>query len=233
MGTRGPFVEVNQVKVAVIIPWRYQQSREYAVRLVADWYATNLPDATVVKVDSDDEVFNLSAARNLGVRQHSDYDVVILNDADTIPDLATLQEAIEQCQETGLVHLPYNEYRSLRLTGTQEYLGGKPVDECDHLVVDGACSGVYVTTPDTWWSHNGQDESFRGWGFEDAAWWVAHTTLLGQEPQRHVGRVYAFHHESSLKEGDQYSANAARCYEYLQAEGDVEAMRRLVFGDSA
>lgn len=221
------------MNIVVVIPWRYQASREYAVKLVTAWYANNLPEAKIVKVDADDELFNLSAARNLGVKQNGDSDVVILNDADTIPELAALQEAIEQCQHTGLVHLPYNEYRSLQLTGTHEYLNGKPADQCDHLVVDGACSGIYVTTPQTWWSHNGQDESFRGWGFEDAAWMAAHKTLLGQEPRRHDGRVYAFHHESADKEGKQYEANAARCFAYLQAEGDVEAMRRLVFGDSA
>ncbi len=213
----------------MIIPWREQESRRYALRLVQSWYADNLPDALVILADAPGDPFNLSASRNLGMRMASDADVVILNDADTIPDIAPLRAAIEECQSSGAVHLPYTQYRSLMLLGTQEYLRGVPQEECGHLVVDGACSGVYVTTPETWWMHGGQDEHFRGWGFEDAAWLAAHRTLLGMDPVRHEGNVYAFHHEGAVKEGPQYEANAARCFHYLEAEGDVEAMRKLVF----
>ena len=92
----------------------------------------------------------------------------------------------------------------------------------------GACSGVYVTTPATWWAHGGQDESFRGWGFEDAAWYLAHQTVLGEEPRRHSGRVYALHHEAAPREGEQYEANARLMDEYRAAAGDAEAMRQLV-----
>lgn len=219
-------------QVGVVIPWRPTHSRQYALNLVKDWYAENLSDARVILSDLEGDPFNLAGSRNKGVRELEDCDVVVLNDADTIPEVDPLIEAIEQCQKTGLVHLPYNEYRSLRLIGTHEYLRKTPADRCDHLVVDGACSGVYVTTPQTWWSHNGQDEYFRGWGFEDAAWMAAHKTLLGHEPRRHEGRVYAFYHESAVKEGDAYTNNAARCYKYLQAEGDYAAMHRLVFGEA-
>lgn len=220
------------MNVAVVIPWRDKESRRYGLKLVQDWYAANLPDAEILLADTDDEPFNLSAARNKGVRELSDRDVVIINDADTLPSIEPLREAIEECATSGVVHLPYFAYHSLGVMGTQAYLRDQPLDQCPHLLVYGACSGVYVTTPETWWMHGGQDENFRGWGFEDAAWLYAHTTLLGEPPRRHEGSVYSLHHESATKQGENYTGNAYRCALYENANGNYDAMHDLVFGDT-
>jgi hypothetical protein len=85
-----------------------------------------------------------------------------------------------------------------------------------------------VTTPRTWWRHGGQDQRFRGWGFEDAAWYLAHETLLGEAPRRHPGHVYALHHTAEVREGPQYDANAALMERYRAAATSAEAMRTLV-----
>lgn len=218
-----------EMTVAVVIPWREQPSRRYAKNIVTDWYAEQFPNFMVALVDTDDTPFNLAACRNLGVRSAAGFDVVIINDADTVPEREPLIEAIEACIDSGVVHLPYNEYRSLMEEGTSEYLRGTALIDCHHLVVD-SVSGVFVTTPRTWLSHGGQDEAFRGWGYEDAAWFIAHTTLLGKEPERHEGRVYSMHHVSAVKEGDNYTENAARCFKYQMAQGDRLMVHSLVFG---
>lgn len=217
------------MRVLVGIPWRPQPHRVYAHDLTARRYRDLLPDADVVDVDTDHATFCLAACRNKAVRlaEAGGYDIAVLADADTLPERGPLLEAIEQARYSRFVHLPYDQYRSLRVDGTRQFQTGTPLERCNHLVVDGACSGVYVTTPATWWAHGGQDETFLGWGFEDAAWMAAHKTLLGAEPVRHMGSVYALHHESAVKKGPQYEANAARCYRYLQAEGDPDAMRAL------
>ena len=97
-------------------------------------------------------------------------------------------------------------------------------------LVRGACSGVYVTTPRTWAAHGGQDERFRGWGFEDAAWYLAHEALLGEPPIRHEGRVYALHHAPRCGPA-RVRANAALMDRYRAAEGDplrwLSSSRRL------
>lgn len=218
------------MRVLVAIPWRFQPHREYAHRIVADHYRELLPDATVVNVDTDHQPFCLAACRNKGVRvaETGGYDIAILGDADTLPEQKPLRAAIEQARYSRFVHLPYDQYRSLRAEGTAQHRAGTPLEDCDHLVVDGACSGVYVTTPKTWWAHGGQDEAFLGWGFEDAAWMAAHKTLLGAEPVRYPGSVFTLHHESQVKEGEQYTANAARCFRYHQAQDDPDAMRALI-----
>jgi hypothetical protein len=214
--------------VTIVIPWRAQPSRLAAFDAVVAWYRDALGDVPVLIVDSDDAVFNLARCRNLGVGRLADPDdVVVIGDADTIPERPALLEAIAAAQTSGRVHLPYTEYRWLGASGTAQFAAGAALADCDHEVVHGACSGVYVTTPATWASHGGQDERFRGWGFEDAAWHVAHETLLGEPPRRHPGRVYALHHVAEPREGEHYDANAALMERYRAAD-TPDAMRRLL-----
>jgi hypothetical protein len=218
------------VTLTVVIPWRPQPSRQSAYNTIVEWYTRNIDDVRILPIDSPDEVFNLARCRNLGMKTITDpHDVVVINDADTVPELAPLLAAISAAATSGLVHLPYNEYRWLGAEGTAQYAAGVEAGVCDFTLVRGACSGVYVTTPATWWSHGGQDERFRGWGFEDAAWNVAHETLLGAPPQRHEGRVFALHHEPQLREGPQYDANAELMALYRSATADPDAMRQFVF----
>ena len=219
--------------VTVIIPWRPQPSRLAAFEATSRWYVENLPGAVVRTVDSGEVPFNLARCRNVGIAGLPQDEVVVIGDADTIPSLEPLQEAIAAAATSGLVHLPYTRYQWLGALGTAAFFDGAPLDAIEATLVVGACSGVYVTTPRTWASHGGQDERFRGWGFEDAAWYVAHETLLGEAPRRHAGAVFALHHETQLRAGQQYEANAALRERYRDAEQSPEAMRELVFGHPA
>jgi hypothetical protein len=213
----------------VLIPWRPQPSRVPAFDTVVAWYRSEFGDVDIRTVDSEDDIFNLARCRNLGIALVGNPDqVVIINDADTIPERDALLEAVYGAATSGRVHLPYDEYRWLGAEGTAHVTAGVAHDDAAFELVHGACSGVYVTTPATWWAHGGQDETFRGWGFEDAAWYLAHETLLGEAPRRHAGRVYALHHEAAAREGEQYDANARLMEEYRAAAGDPVAMRRLV-----
>lgn len=215
--------------LTVIIPWRAQPSRLAALDAVVAWYQAEFPDADIRLVDSGDEPFNLARCRNLGVASAGNPDeVVVIGDADTIPEGASLRAAIAAASGSDLVHLPYTEYRWLGEAGMAQFVAGTPLADCEFELVRGACSGVYVTTPRTWALHGGQDERFRGWGYEDAAWYLAHETLLGAPPQRHEGRVFALHHVAETRSGAQYDANGAHMQRYRDAAGDSGAMRTLV-----
>lgn len=214
----------------VIIPWRAAESRIPAFDFVRDWYARYLPELPVRTVDTDDDVFVLAACRNRGIASLDPDEVVVVGDADTLPEPGPLRAAVAAARTSGLVHLPYTQYRWLGATGDAQLRAGVPAEECDHELVVGACSGVYVTTPRTWAAHGGQDERFRGWGFEDAAWYRAHEALLGAPPVRHEGRVYAMHHVAEVRAGARYDANAALMERYRAAEGGRAAMSQLVFG---
>ncbi|MET0673790.1 MAG: hypothetical protein ABWY37_09885 [Microbacterium pygmaeum] len=214
--------------VTVVVPWRPAPSRVPAFEFVLDWYARLLPEFAVRTVDTDDDVFVLAACRNRGIAAADPDEVVVVCDADTLPEPGSLREAVAAARTSGLVHLPYTQYRWLGAAGDAQLRAGVPADQCSHELVVGACSGVYVTTPRTWARHGGQDERFRGWGFEDAAWYLAHETLLGAVPVRHDGNVYAMHHVAEVRAGPRYEANAALMQRYRDAAGDPRAMAQLV-----
>ena len=214
---------------SVILPWRPSPSRIDAFERVTAWYARMLPELRVSTIDSPDPVFNLALCRNLAVATLDDPDdVVVLGDADTLPEPDALRAAIIDARTSGLVHLPYTAYHWLGATGSAQFAAGAAPEYCDFDLIKGACSGVYVTTRATWERHGGQDPRFRGWGYEDAAWNLAHTTLLGAPPQRHEGRVYALHHRAETRAGTQYEANAALMERYRSASGDASAMMSLI-----
>lgn len=212
----------------VVIPWRPAPSRVSAYEFVTDWYARHVPQATVRSIDTDDDVFVLAACRNRAVAAVPQDEVVVIGDADTFPEVDALRAAVAAARTSGRVHLPYTEYHWLGREGTAQLRDGVRPEDCVHELVRGACSGVYVTTPRTWAAHGGQDERFRGWGFEDAAWYLAHETLFGEPPVRHEGTVYALHHQAEVRAGERYDANAALMERYRAAAGDPQAMAQLV-----
>jgi hypothetical protein len=216
------------IEPVVVLPWRAAPSRIPAFERVLAWYAEQLPELQVRTVDTDDEPFVLAACRNRAMREAEPGQVVVVNDADTLPEPDALRAAIAAAAGDGFVHLPYTEYRWLGADGSAQFADGVPLESCVFELVRGACSGVYVATPETWAAHGGQDEGFRGWGFEDAAWFLAHQALLGAPPVRHEGRVYALHHVAEVRAGARYDANAARMERYRAAAGDPAAMRQLV-----
>lgn len=218
----------NDVAARIVIPWRPAPSRLDAFERVIAWYRTHFPDLDLRTIDTGDDPFVLAACRNAAMADAASDDVVVIGDADTLPEPAPLRAAIDAARTSDRVQLPYTAYRWLGREGSAQYAKGMPLDECDHELVIGACSGVYVATPRTWAQHGGQDERFRGWGFEDAAWYLAHEALTGGPPDRHPGRVYALYHAGETRAGANYDANAALMERYRASAGDREAMAQLV-----
>lgn len=213
---------------SIVIPWRPAPSRLDAFARVVTWYRTQFPEVELRTVDTGDDPFVLAACRNLAIAEAAPDEVVVIGDADTLPEVEPLRAAIHAARTSDRVQLPYTEYRWLGRGGSAQYADGVPLDQCEHELVVGACSGVYVATPRTWARHGGQDERFRGWGFEDAAWYLAHETLTGAPPERHPGRVYALYHVGETRAGTHYDANEARMERYRAAAGDPAAMAQLV-----
>jgi hypothetical protein len=101
---------MDKPKIYVVIPWKHQDSRLRAYEMVKDWYAKNLPEATVVSLTYSEIDWLPSHTRNLGVRfaQGNGADIVILNDADTIPEgTDTLRKTIEAAMSDNFIHNPF------------------------------------------------------------------------------------------------------------------------------
>ncbi|WP_329520509.1 glycosyltransferase [Spirillospora sp. NBC_01491] len=216
-------------RVTVAIPFRGGAlDREIHAEYVAARLAEMLPEAQHLVVDVEGE-FSRARARNEAVRQAGD-GVVVLCDADTVPQEAPLRDAIAAAADDGRLHLPYTTFRGLSAEGTLAvYARGldphhAPAAETSMRSI----GGIWVIRADAYWQAGGMDEQFRTWGFEDDAFWAAAGTLLG-EPVRHHGVITHLRHEQAARIGSPaYRRNRARNQLYTRARTSPEQMRRLV-----
>lgn len=217
--------------VAVVIPWRGgDPDRERHHETVRARLRDMLPDAWHIDADSGHQPFSRAGSRNHGVRLAQDVgaEVVVLCDADTLPEREPLLAAIDSAHD-GRLHLPYVHFRGLSETGTRHYLGGTPAEACEaELETTWSTGGVMVIQPEAWWRMGGSDERFRGWGFEDTATRVACDALLGPTV-RHTGTIYHLWHPTARNPASPlFKANEALMRRYAEAEGNPDAVRAIV-----
>lgn len=190
-----------------------------------------LPDAVHIDVDNRAEPFSRAGSRNHGVRlaeQHA-ADVVVLCDADTIPQSGPLHDAIAGAHTDGRLHLPYTWFRGLTEKGSRDYLAGRTARECEvDLQHKWATGGVLAVTPAAWWAAGGMDEQFVAYGFEDTGFRICADAILGPTV-KHPGEIVHLWHPSAVGHGsDNHRRNAERHRLYEAAEGDPDAVRALL-----
>jgi hypothetical protein len=217
------------IKIAVVIPWRKTKSRLPVKNYVEAWYSKNLPEAKIIYSDSGHKHFNLSASRNAGAKQVLDYDIIIHNDADTIPNIESLLEGIKQTYETGYFCNPYDDYHMINTANTYRVLDGLETPEsADYEHIAGACSGVVITTPKTWKLVGGFDERFLGWGYEDVAIAVAHATIMDHGFLIIPGPAYAMSHDVAPKPKKLLNLGKKRLEKYMEAMCDKDSMLKMI-----
>jgi hypothetical protein len=188
------------MKLGLVIPWREQPSRIKPLQAVLHWYETNLVDIEIFYSDRPGEFWNASASRNDGVKraQEAHCDVIIINDADTLPEIEPLLKAIEQCQKDGMIHNPYRKCKYFDIEMTEKFFAGSDIKLLKHTLYTEANGGIYVCTPEAWWSVGGMDEKFIQWGGEDTALELAHTVIKGNKLIKHDGYIYCLGHVQQI-----------------------------------
>ena len=220
----------GDIKVGVVIPWREQPSRVDGFKKVVAWYKENLPDAKIYTADRAGEFWSMSGSRNDGVRmaEADGCDVVIINDADTIPQIEPLHESISAAFLDDLMHNPYTEYRAFTEQSIEQVEKGVSFKNVSYEVIPGACSGVNVFTPTAWWKIGGNDEKFKGWGFEDTAMRRVHEIVNKTSYVRHEGLVFAFYHKHQAKRGDINYENNRKLAAYYNRTSEPTRIMNLV-----
>lgn len=196
MGTNSRGSSMDKPKIYVIIPWREQPSRIKPFKEVMKWFQDNLPYAVITTVDSPYEFWSMSAVRNIGVRFAEEHgaDIVIINDADTIPELPILLEAVEAAMSDDFIHNPYDMAKFYGEEATRKYFDGISLDKLPFMPMY-PNGGAYVFKPSSWWLLGGNDEKFKKWGYEDNAFNYVHEIIHGKEIVKHKGSITLFNHE--------------------------------------
>jgi hypothetical protein len=189
-------------KIGVVIPWRKEESRVRPLQYVLNWYATNLPDAEIFFADKPGK-WQHSGTRNLGVRkaQEALCDIIICNDADTVPEIQSLLKTIEFAKNDLYIHNPYNVCNYLDKDATNKVLNGtNPWDSMQGVTsLTWACGGIFVFKPEAWWLLGGMDEKITT-GPEDWAMQRVHQIIHTRKIVKHPGNIYCFWHERKEKE---------------------------------
>lgn len=215
------------MRVVITIPWRPTPDREAAFRFVWDWYVTiaRLQGWDRIQaVDSGHHEFNRAASRNACVRAASDADVVIINDADTVPHPATLYEAVKAAYD-GRLHYGLDKMKYLSEFESHTYMSGQPVDVSDAKEHD---SSVYVIQPRRWFVAGGMDERFTGYGGEDGAFCSAARALIGVK--WHKGTAVSLFHDPSVRDigSERWKPNSALAMRYQDASRSPTLIRKII-----
>jgi predicted glycosyltransferase involved in capsule biosynthesis len=186
------------MKICVVIPWRSQKRRIPAQKIVLRFYRKVLQGysfSIILSYSKGD--FNVAKARNMGVARaiQESADVIIIGDADTIPEKNALLEGITKARTESECVLPFSEYRSLTNFSTLIYLYiNKKFGAAIFKKIEGASGGIYICTPEVWLKCGGQDERFKGWGGEDTAFAHKYKSVFGKDLARINGKVIALQH---------------------------------------
>ena len=190
----------------VVIPWRDDGHRVLTCAAVCAALRLMLPGSPVILADSGHEPFNRSASRNLGVRTADPGELVVVCDADTLPDPLGLATAIRRAYD-GRLHYPFAVVNYLSEAGTLNVLrGNQPNPEQIERSIPSAQGGIMVMRASAWLEAGGMDERFTGWGYEDSAWYAKVAKTVGP-PIHHAGVAWHLWHPASRYQGTPEETN--------------------------
>ncbi len=178
-------------------------------------------------------------AKALADEQHPGWEVALYVGADVVLGSADqARQAVAEAEETGWITYPHDHYYSLSQEGTDRILAGEAEPHGslsewpDKPPWTNSFSSALVITRDLWDRVGGFDERFRGWGFEDQAFFAA-CKALGGGVGRVTGPVFHLYHprvhahrEGSLEHAD----NEPLGRRYLASQNDPEAMLGILTG---
>lgn len=190
----------------VAVPWRDDGHRILTCTAVCAALRHMLPGSPVVLTDSGHEPFNRSASRNLGVRAADPGEIVVVCDADTLPEPLGLATALRRAYD-GRLHYPFAVVNYLSEVGTLNVLRGNQPDpaQIEHSIPS-AQGGIMVMRASAWLEAGGMDEQFIGWGYEDNAFYAKVARMIGP-PVHHPGVAWHLWHPAQRYQGSTEETN--------------------------
>jgi len=185
----------------------------------------------VVIMDSGHDRFNRAASRNMIARYaiNKMVHVVVICDADSIPDREVLKEAILEAQGDSDLHVPFDTVRVLPygrfFREPTKYARMRPIS-----TYGPSCGGCYVLRPNLWQTIGGMDERIEGWGFEDQIFLAAVNTFAGG-PVYHVGDLTTIDHVRDVSD-DHTAQNGDLVDRYHSVEGNQDEFRKVSAGSN-
>lgn len=199
--------QMNTQELAFVIPFRTDNGRREEI---CKWNIRRLqkffPGCQVVIGKEDSEPFNLSQARNDGIRQVN-RPFIFSIDADTVWNPEVIIDSVHALQRNKWV-IPYMLYLQTDMASGFKITNGDPetiliysnyVYHSELIVPPNdpmpPVSGILGMRTESMYEIGGFDERFKGWGHEDRAFAVIADYILGEPSTRLNHMVYHIWHE--------------------------------------
>lgn len=155
-------------KIVTLVPWRGGEPRR-------EWLWDCTQPALqglgypIYTGDSDGE-WARAAAMNRASEAAGDWDIALLGDADTIPEMGSILRAVEWVKSTRGAARPHHNRWMLTEAGTLEFVrrGVEALKYPLHYDKQFFGGGLLVVHREAWEAAEGFDERFVGWGREDS-----------------------------------------------------------------
>lgn len=212
--------------------------RDVLFGYVLRWWHRHYPEAQICVGRNFDDPFHRGKARN-AAHHVAETDILIIADADTVPDVTGVDLAVEMLlEEQAPWVLPYglDRYYNLSEDATLHILKHQPNEirepsdagDWEHKLTSWA--GCLVIPRAAWDAVGGYDERFIGWGYEDNAFQFALDTVWGAH--RRID-AYCCHLWHAIEPGTTFDSpfiakNRSLYRIYEQANGDPDRMRQVL-----
>lgn len=189
------------MRVVIVVPWRGGDRTRQEMWGVVRPYLDDF--GWPIYLGDRPGPWARGAAINAGARQAGDWDVMVVADADTVPESKPVRTAVLLAHERAGAIRPHDTLWMLNEVETIKFVAGGPenVRRSPKSLIN-AGGGLLVVERSAWERVGGYDETFVGWGHEDThlntrlliqthwdripgtAWHLWHPRANGQTAQR-------------------------------------------------
>ncbi len=194
------------MNLSIVIPYRGDNGwRDILFKFHLNRINKLFPNSDIRISDSFTQSFSRSQARNIGVIEAINEDILLL-DADTIFNKQQILDGLELLNlnnESWVI--PYKTYFNLNQQFTMSILNSKTSDDLPPIIDKDwehklqSWAGVCLIKKTDFIKHEGYDERFIGWGYEDNAFQCKMDCLISPH-LRVTGDVYHLWHPRSSEE---------------------------------
>ena len=211
------------MKVVVLVPWRpVERIREWNWRIVRP-YLEHL--GWPIYTGDRPGTWSRSAACNAASKAAGSWEVAVVTDADTVPEVAPVREAVGIAIETAGGVRPHDNLWRLTKQGSMA-LARKGPGAIRRNLTSGTHlgGGLLVISREAWEAVDGFDERFQGWGHEDSFMGLSLVTRASWS--RVAGNAWHLWHPLPVKTTPEYRTNRALLEEKQHSRYTVAAVQR-------
>jgi hypothetical protein len=224
---------VHLKNVSVLIPFKPDYGpRDRAFKWVQKFYERFLPEVQICIGECESELFSRSEAINKASKKATG-DIFVIADSDLFYNPEIIHQSIKILERFAWV-VPYHKVHYIDEESTKRVLGSEPewpvkmnldtwtLNATKNITV----GGLNILPKKNFEMVRGFDERFRGWGGEDEGFESAVNTLCGHYVRIDTDIFHLWH--PRLTGNPQYGENLALHGRYRAAEGNKEAMEKLI-----